>query len=65
MDGYLAAADLVICQAGCVSHNAYWRVKELCKRTGKPCLYLKNSGSSGLSRLIDQGHCAAMTAEKV
>lgn len=54
IDGFLAAADLVICQAGCISHNAYWRVKELCKRTGKPCLYMKNGGASGLSRLIDE-----------
>jgi hypothetical protein len=54
IDGFLAAADLVICQAGCISHNAYWRVKEQCKRTGKPCIYMKNSGASGLSRLIDE-----------
>ncbi len=56
MDGFLAAADLIICQAGCISHNAYWRVKEQCKRTGKPCIYMKGSGISALSRLIDQAH---------
>jgi len=54
MDGFLAAADLIICQAGCISHNAYWRVKEQCKRTGKPCIYMKGSGISALSRLIAQ-----------
>jgi len=54
IDGFLAAADLVICQADCISHNAYRRVKEQCKRSGKPCLYMKNGGASGLSRLIDQ-----------
>ena len=53
IDAALAAADLVICQAGCISHNAYWRVKEQCKRSGKRCLYLKSAGVSGLSRLID------------
>ncbi len=53
IDGALAAADLVICQAGCISHNAYWRVKEQCKRTGKPCIYMKTTGVSGLSRLIE------------
>ena len=53
IDSALAAADLVFCQAGCISHNAYWRVKEQCKRTGKRCLYLKSAGVSGLSRLID------------
>jgi len=53
IDSALAAADLVICQAGCISHNAYWRVKEQCKRSGKRCIYIKSAGISGLSRLID------------
>ena len=53
IDSALAAADLVICQAGCISHNAYWRVKEQCKRSGKQCLYMKSAGVSGLSRVID------------
>lgn len=34
LDSTLDAADLVICQTGCISHNAYWRVKDHCKRTG-------------------------------
>lgn len=42
----LAAADAVICQTGCISHNAYWRVKETCKRTGKTCLFLKSPSVS-------------------
>ncbi len=53
IDSALAAADLVICQAGCISHNAYWRVKEQCKRSGKRCIYMKTTGVTGLSRLID------------
>lgn len=52
IEGALAAADLVICQAGCISHNAYWRVKEQCKRTGKPCIFMKNAGASGLARSL-------------
>lgn len=52
IDGALAAADLVICQAGCISHNAYWRVKEQCKRTGKPCLFVKRSGISSFGRAL-------------
>ena len=52
IDGVLAAADLVICQAGCISHNAYWRVKEQCKRTGKPCIFMKNTGASSLARSL-------------
>ena len=38
LEASLVAADLVICQTGCVSHNAYWRVQDHCKRTGKPCV---------------------------
>lgn len=52
IDSALAAADLVICQTGCISHNAYWRVKEQCKRTGKPCVFVKGSGISGFGRLL-------------
>jgi len=52
IDGALAAADLVICQAGCISHNAYWRVKEQCKRTGKPCLFVKRGGISSFGRIL-------------
>ncbi|MEN3373662.1 DUF2325 domain-containing protein [Dechloromonas sp. ZS-1] len=52
IDAALAAADLVICQAGCISHNAYWRVKEQCKRSGKPCIYLKAAGTSSFERII-------------
>jgi hypothetical protein len=52
IDAALAAADLVICQAGCISHNAYWRVKEQCKRTGKRCIFLKASGISTFGRIV-------------
>lgn len=37
-DEGLAEADLVICQTGCVSHRAWWRVKDYCQRTGKRCV---------------------------
>jgi hypothetical protein len=50
----LQAADLVICQVGCISHDAYWRVKEHCKRTGKPCLFVEMSGRSALERALGQ-----------
>jgi len=48
----LAAADLVICQAGCVSHDAYWRVKEHCKRTGKRCVFVETPSASSLRRAL-------------
>ena len=38
LDESLAAADLVICQTGCISHDDYWRVQDHCRRTGKPCI---------------------------
>lgn len=58
IDSVLSAADLVICQAGCISHNAYWRVKEQCRRTGKPCLFLRSSGISSFGRVISQAATA-------
>lgn len=42
LEASVRAVDLVICQAGCVSHNAYWRVRDYCKRTGKPCLLVES-----------------------
>lgn len=38
LEASLVAADLVICQTGCVSHGAYWRVRDHCSRTGKECV---------------------------
>ena len=52
LDASIAAADLVICQTGCISHNAYWRVKDHCKRTGKHCLFVDNPSTSSLSKNI-------------
>jgi hypothetical protein len=54
LDANLAAADLVICQTGCISHHAYWRVKAHCKRTGKRCVYLDNPSSASFSRGLKQ-----------
>jgi hypothetical protein len=52
LDATLAAADLVICQAGCISHGAYWRVKDHCKRTGKRCVYLEQPSVAGFVRSL-------------
>ncbi|BCO28389.1 hypothetical protein MIZ03_3289 [Rhodoferax lithotrophicus] len=56
----LQAADVVICQVGCISHDAYWRVKEHCKRTGKPCLFVEMSGRSALERALGHKVAAAL-----
>ncbi len=52
LDATLAAADLVICQTGCVSHGAYWRVKDHCKRTGKRCVFVETPSRSALERAL-------------
>ena len=52
LDATLAAADLVICQIGCISHDAYWRVKDHCKRTGKRCVFVETPSSAGLKRAL-------------
>ena len=52
LDATLAAADLVICQTGCISHDAYWRVKDHCKRTGKRCVFVETPSSAGIKRAL-------------
>lgn len=37
-------ADAVVCPTDCVSHTAYYNLKNHCKRTGKPCLFFKGTG---------------------
>jgi hypothetical protein len=59
----LAAADLVICQTGCISHSAYWRVKDYCKRTGKRCVFIDNPSISSLARGLRQVSAEAETDE--
>jgi len=54
LDASLAAADLVICQTGCISHSAYWRVKDYCKRTGKRCVFIDNPSISSLARGLNE-----------
>lgn len=53
LEASIAAADAVICQAGCISHNAYWRVKETCKRTGKTCVFLKSPSVSAFLNSLE------------
>ncbi len=53
LDATLLAADLVICQTGCLSHDAYWRVKSHCRRTGTRCLFVENPSATSLQRALD------------
>ena len=57
LEANLTAADLVICQTGCISHDAYWRVKDYCKRSGKRCVFVDKPSASSLER------CLRMLAE--
>ena len=54
LDHTLAAADLVICQAGCISHDAYWRVKQHCKRSNKPCVFVETPSKHALEKALAQ-----------
>ncbi|MDP1606077.1 MAG: DUF2325 domain-containing protein [Rhodocyclaceae bacterium] len=59
IDGIVSSADAVICQSGCVSHAAYQRIKDACKKLGKPCVFVQSPGvgsfARGLSLLADAG----------
>lgn len=46
----LDAADLVLCQAACVNHEAYRCVKAHCKRTGTACVYLDRPSLARFAR---------------
>ena len=47
----LRAADLVICQTGCVSHGSFWRVQDHCKRTGKACVLIEQPDALRIVRI--------------
>lgn len=50
IDAAIANADAVVCQTACVSHAAYWRLKDACKKLGKPCVFLKSPGVTSFAR---------------
>ncbi|HET6720084.1 MAG TPA: DUF2325 domain-containing protein [Rhodocyclaceae bacterium] len=51
----IAGADAVLCPTDCVSHAAYYSLKQHCRKSGKPCLLFKGAGVTSfafaLSRL--------------
>ncbi|CDG83670.1 DUF2325 domain-containing protein [Janthinobacterium agaricidamnosum] len=53
LEASLVEADLVICQTGCVSHDAYWRVQDHCKRTGKQCVLVEQPQAMHFVRSLD------------
>lgn len=54
LEGRLSRAQVVICQAACINHEAYHRVKRHCERTGTPCVYLDRPSLSRLDRALAQ-----------
>lgn len=62
IDAVVSSADAVICQAGCVSHAAYYRLKDACKKLGKPCVFVQSPGVGSFARglaALDGGGMAA------
>lgn len=53
LDAMLSAADAVVCATDAVSHDAYYRLKRLCKRQGKPHVFLRTSGIGTFARAIE------------
>jgi hypothetical protein len=53
IEALVSGVDAVICQAACVSHGAYWRLKDECKRRGLPCVYLKSMGITSFARGLE------------
>lgn len=62
LESSLRAADLVICQTGCVSDGAYWRVEDHCKRTGKPCVLVEQPNALRILRLRADGEDGQVVA---
>jgi hypothetical protein len=50
IDAVVSGADAVVCQAGCISHAAYWRLKEACKKLGKPCVFVQSPGVASFAK---------------
>ncbi len=51
LEDSLRAADLVICQTGCLTHGDYWRVQDHCKRTGKTCVMVEEPEALRIMRI--------------
>jgi hypothetical protein len=58
LEARLSRADLVLCQAACINHEACHRVKRHCERTGTPCVYLDRPSLSRLDRALACGQGA-------
>ena len=65
IDAAIANADAVVCQTACISHAAYWRLKEACKKLGKPCVYVQSPGVGSFARSLSALVNAAPTEQVI
>ena len=67
LEASLQAADLVICQTGCLSHGAYWRVQDHCQRTGKTCVLVSQPDALRIVRIhkAPEGDDSALVATAI
>lgn len=61
LDGLLGRADLVVCQAGCLNHEAYHRIKRHCARRGTAVVFLERPSLARFSSALDE-HLPARVA---
>ena len=59
LDRQLGAADLVVCQAGCLNHEAYRRVKGHCRRADKTCLFVERPSLAHFARTLGLAEAVA------
>lgn len=65
IDAAIANADAVVCQSACVSHAAYWRLKDACKKLGKPCVFVQSPGVGSFARSLSALVNAAPTDQVI
>lgn len=65
IDAAIATADAVVCQTSCISHAAYWKLKEACKKQGKPCVFVPSPGVGSLARSLAALSNAAPTGQVI
>lgn len=51
LEASLRAADLVVCQTGCLTHGAYGRVQDHCRRMGKACILVEQPEALRIVRI--------------
>jgi hypothetical protein len=52
LDRQLGAADVVVCQAACLNHEAYRRVKSHCRASTKTCLFVERPSLANFARKL-------------